>query len=107
MKKNKYISKLPFIIVITALIMTIMNLTVEEKVYRYDIDHIQNSASTKGKVFNQIMYFIDQKFGRYGVSAFYGILFLLFLPFAFNWVLIFNNIKGWLKKQKKAENPQT
>lgn len=92
MKKNKYISVFPFVIVITALIMVIMNLTDNEEVYRHDIEHINTSSSSKGKVFNLFIYHIDQKFGRYGVTSFYAIFVILFIPFAFNWPLIFSRI---------------
>lgn len=88
---------MPFVVVITALIMIVMNLTDSEEVYKYDIEHIQNSSSSKGKIFNLLMLYIDKKFGRYGVTGFYAIFFILFLPFAFNWSLILQNWKNWRK----------
>lgn len=86
------------IVVICSFIMALMYLTIPDEEYYWDINCIKCSSSSKGKVFNLFIRFLDSKFGKEGVILFGVIITLFFSIFTFNWVLIKQTIRRWIKE---------
>lgn len=67
--------------------------TIPDEEYYWDINCINCSSSSKGKIFNLFIRFLDSKFSKEGVILFWVVVTLIFSVFAFNWPLILKNFK--------------